>query len=76
MPLKCRSRLTIRLIAVALWAAIAVFAEAMAVSAQTVNYVYDGAGRLTCVNEPSGNTAVYGYDLEGNVRYHAVNGRL
>jgi YD repeat-containing protein len=62
-----RSHRSARLMAVVLWAAIAILAETKPVSAQTVNYVYDGASRLTCVSDPSGNTAVYSYDLEGNV---------
>jgi len=36
-------------------------------SAQTVNYVYDQAGRLSSVSYPNGTTATYTYDASGNL---------
>jgi len=37
-------------------------------AAQTVNYTYDAAGRLTGVAYPNGKTVSYNYDPAGNVR--------
>jgi YD repeat-containing protein len=40
---------------------------AIGVSAQTVRYVYDAAGRLVAVIDQNGDAAVYTYDAVGNV---------
>ena len=47
--------------------AIALLLVGSTVFAQTVRYVYDDAGRLIAVTDPSGETAVYTYDATGNV---------
>jgi YD repeat-containing protein len=36
-------------------------------SGASVQYVYDGLGRLTTVVDPSGNVATYNYDAVGNL---------
>lgn len=40
---------------------------AIGVSAQTVRYVYDAAGRLVAVIDQNGDAAIYTYDAVGNV---------
>lgn len=40
---------------------------AAALAAQTVNYSYDRAGRLSSVVYPNGTTATYAYDASGNL---------
>ncbi len=40
---------------------------AIGISAQTVRYVYDAAGRLVAVIDPNGDAAIYTYDAVGNV---------
>ena len=40
---------------------------AATLSAQSVNYTYDQAGRLISVVYPSGTTATYTYDASGNL---------
>ena len=42
-------------------------AVAGALAAQTVNYTYDAAGRLTGVSYPNGTTITYTYDPAGNL---------
>jgi YD repeat-containing protein len=42
-------------------------AVAGALAAQTVNYTYDAAGRLTGVSYPNGTTIAYTYDPAGNL---------
>ena len=42
-------------------------AIAVALAAQTVNYTYDAAGRLTSVAYPNGTTIAYTYDPAGNL---------
>src|ERR1700682_5071484 len=38
-----------------------------ALAAQTVNYTYDAAGRLTGVSYPNGTAITYTYDAAGNL---------
>jgi YD repeat-containing protein len=40
---------------------------AAALAAETVNYTYDAAGRLTGVSYPNGTTITYTYDAAGNL---------
>ena len=40
---------------------------AAGLAAQTVNYTYDEAGRLTRVSYPNGATITYTYDTAGNL---------
>src|SRR5580693_2531894 len=40
---------------------------AISLTAQTVNYTYDQAGRLSGVIYPNGTTATYTYDASGNL---------
>jgi len=42
-------------------------AAAAGLAAQTVNYTYDAAGRLTSVSYPNGTTITYTYDPAGNL---------
>jgi YD repeat-containing protein len=42
-------------------------AMAGGLAAQTVNYTYDAAGRLTGVSYPNGTTISYTYDAAGNL---------
>lgn len=42
-------------------------------NAQTVTYSYDTNGRLVCVRNPSGTTAVYSYDVVGNLTSISTN---
>ena len=44
-----------------------VFLCLAAATAQTVNYTYDAAGRLTGVAYPNGTTISYTYDPAGNL---------
>jgi len=48
-------------------AAALVLAGAVTLAAQTVNYSYDQAGRLSSVIYPNGTTATYTYDASGNL---------
>ncbi len=48
-------------------------AAATGVSAQTVAYTYDAAGRLTAVNYPNGKTLSYLYDPAGNLLRRLVS---
>jgi uncharacterized protein (TIGR03437 family) len=43
-----------------------------ALAAQTVNYTYDSAGRLTGVTYPNGKVLTYSYDPAGNLRLRTV----
>jgi uncharacterized protein (TIGR03437 family) len=45
---------------------------ATTLSAQTVNYTYDQAGRLSAVVYPNGTTATYAYDASGNLLRKSV----
>lgn len=45
---------------------------AMTVPADTVNYTYDDAGRLTSVTYPSGAVITYTYDPAGNLTSRTV----
>ena len=40
---------------------------AAALAAETVNYTYDAAGRLTGVSYPNGTAITYTYDAAGNL---------
>ena len=42
-------------------------AVAGSLAAQTVNYTYDAAGRLTGVSYPNGTAITYTYDAAGNL---------
>jgi uncharacterized protein (TIGR03437 family) len=44
-----------------------IFTCAATLAAQTVNYTYDQAGRLSAVVYPNGTTATYAYDASGNL---------
>ena len=49
------------------FAQVLVFICAATLAAQTVNYTYDQAGRLSSVVYPNGTTATYAYDASGNL---------
>lgn len=46
---------------------LSVFIFAATLAAQTVNYTYDQAGRLTSVVYPNGTTTTYAWDASGNL---------
>ena len=39
-----------------------------------IDYVYDGQGRLSSINYPSGKQVVYGYDSAGRIASVSVDG--